>query len=86
MNGNDPICRRFYVTESDATRPGWRLSHQFAGAHPDVKDIDDGPRGGCQAAIADQSFASAVQNLYIRFVYREADRRRPHRRPATLTT
>ncbi len=73
VGSNDPICRRFYVTESDATRPGWRLSHQFAGAHPDyVKDIDDGPRALAEAAIADQSFAKAtVQNLYIRFVHRE---------------
>jgi hypothetical protein len=73
VDSKDALCRRFYVTESDATRPGFRLSHQFAGAHPAyVKAIDDGPRALAEGAIADRSFATAtVQNLYLRFVHRE---------------
>ncbi len=73
VGSNDPICRRFYVTQSDLTRPGWRTSYQFADAHPEyVKAIADGPRVLAEEAIADGSFArAAVQNLFLRLVKRE---------------
>ena len=73
VGSNDPVCKRFYVTDADLPRPGYRLPYQFAGVHPEyVKAIADGPRGLAQEAIADGSFARAtVQNLWIRLVKRE---------------
>jgi len=70
----DPWCDRFWITDPDNERAGWRITHEFADeAHADIaNNTEQGPAGLAESMISDGSFArGTVQHLFEHFIGRE---------------